>query len=741
MEAIETQVTKINLSQILLDFNRTKKTGTLTVRGSFFTKKIYLNKGEAIFASSTNEHDRLGEVLLKLGKITNSQYATSPELLKETSKKQGAALVEQGFLTPKELILGVQYQVREIIHSLFQLEKAEWEFEEGKLPWQEVMTLHMKMGELIYEGLKRNNNLVRIRREIPDMQAVVQLNSNPSDLLKNIVLDAQDETMLASIDGTRTVSEVIKSSSSNSFDAIKALYVLYSTGFIEEQKENVKNADLTLLQAEAIESYPVNALSEETPEHQSDSASSDTEVDLFSSSETNVQPEVVKQGNGDTTEKGETSESITTTDSMTPAAADVLTGSSSGTIDEPEKTNHVEEIRDRRRYRRFKVEGAEVNGEMLYVKEVKVLDMSIGGIALETDRQVKIGKEYLLNLQDQDKTIAVKVVVVRSTLLQSKADGSGDVIPLYFVGMQFINLSDEKINEIVQFIDNHKVGVHPVVKTNGRMEQRKSNRFQMNVDGKTVLNFQELYKVKVISLNGMLIESSHLLDIEDRLYMKIYLTQDKMIDFVGRVASCSEKGEGDRKRYDIGIEFIEISEEHTEILKKFFVDIKDIQKCDITAVQAETPAREKISAAPRLNTGDADLFILQGRYADAMSIYNELLSKEPDEMYILERIEALATLITNSKDDTRSHDKASGDPVAETTEVKRQRNGGISTNAHAELENLKRKGSPHMNKEPLKGGNKSDGEIITKTKKNGSGPRWYGKLVRRILPGSSDNSS
>ena len=119
-----------SIPRILLYLNRNRKTGTLIIRTPAFTKKIFLIKGDAIFASSTYEDDRLGEMLLKAGKITMEQYDRSVELLKQTGKRQGAILVELGYLAPKDLFWGVKYQVEEIIYSIFQLEDAEYNFEE-----------------------------------------------------------------------------------------------------------------------------------------------------------------------------------------------------------------------------------------------------------------------------------------------------------------------------------------------------------------------------------------------------------------------------------------------------------------------------------------------------------------------------------------------------------------------------------------------------------------------------------
>ena len=199
--------------------------------------------GDAIFASSTYEDDRLGEMLLKAGKITVEQYDNSVEVLKSTGKRQGAIFVELGYLTPKELFWGLKYQVNEIIQSMFLLEDAAYEFREGDIPSQEVIALKMSMGNLIYAGVNRIINWTRIRNEMPDTDSVLKLSEDPLSLFQEIELSSQDKKILSLIDGKKTIKEIINSSWMGSFEALKILYVLWSIGMIEEAAEQEETLD------------------------------------------------------------------------------------------------------------------------------------------------------------------------------------------------------------------------------------------------------------------------------------------------------------------------------------------------------------------------------------------------------------------------------------------------------------------------------------------------------------------
>lgn len=232
----------VSLVKLLVHLNRNRKTGTLSFKTPVFTKEIYLHAGDAIFASSTYEDDRLGEMLLKTDKITVEQYDKSVEILKSSRKRQGAILVELGYITPKDLFWGVKYQVKEIIHSMFLLEDAEYEFREGQIPTQEVITLKMSMGNLIYEGVTKIDNWTRIRNEMPDTDSVLRLSADPLTLFQGIELSPQDRKVLSLIDGKKMIKDVIESSRLGSFEALKILYVLWAIGIIEQA---------TAIQAEA----------------------------------------------------------------------------------------------------------------------------------------------------------------------------------------------------------------------------------------------------------------------------------------------------------------------------------------------------------------------------------------------------------------------------------------------------------------------------------------------------------
>jgi hypothetical protein len=143
------------LSDILEQVRQRKATGTLTVRRDGIVKSIYIKDGQIVFATSSEPHDRLGEILVKAGKISQENMDYALKLYNKSAglKKLGAILVENGLVAPKELFSGLKLQVKDIIFSLFLWRQGDYQFEE-RLP-SDIIQLQINFQELIAEIIQR----------------------------------------------------------------------------------------------------------------------------------------------------------------------------------------------------------------------------------------------------------------------------------------------------------------------------------------------------------------------------------------------------------------------------------------------------------------------------------------------------------------------------------------------------------------------------------------------------------
>ena len=213
---------------------------------------------------------------------------------------------------------------------------------------------------------------------------------------------------------------------------------------------------------------------------------------------------------------------------------------------------------DKRRQPRFVVEG--LHGQMTFSSQVEIINMSLAGVALRLDRRLNIGAEYTLKLEVEDRTVAVKGVIVWAALDEMKKGRLGEDVTVYSAGMKFTDVITSRLAQLLEFIDRNKL--IPDKRLGGV-------RFAVDAAGKALLDVPQPYRVKVISLRGMLIEADRRLETEERCPMEMSLDGRSCLGFTGRIAFCAQVVEGERTVWHMGIEFLEMTPVDRERLDTF----------------------------------------------------------------------------------------------------------------------------------------------------------------------------
>lgn len=106
-------------------------------------------------------------------------------------------------------------------------------------------------------------------------------------------------------------------------------------------------------------------------------------------------------------------------------------------------------IRDKRRYKRLNVKHLNIHGRMAFDHYIKILDMSSGGLLIETDKNWEIGAEHILHVEYDGKQWPIRGYFTWSVLKERKnSEGS---VPLYRAGMKLTSdLHD--IHELLSYI-------------------------------------------------------------------------------------------------------------------------------------------------------------------------------------------------------------------------------------------------------------------------------------------------
>lgn len=241
-------LSELTLPEILQHLRLSKATGVLTVTHGGGKKSLYVKGGRVVFASSNLPNDRLGELLLREGKITVEEYEASIKAISK-GKRQGKALVEMGALSPKDLWEGVQLQVREIVYPMFQWEEGQFHFEDSPAPEKERITVDLDIVDLTLAGLRRVDANGSIQGRFVEGHTVLERVGEPP-----AGLEPYEEHVVNLVDGERSAVEICRDSEIGDNETLKVLYGMQCIGVVRAKGKKVHTLDQDFVPEDTITS-------------------------------------------------------------------------------------------------------------------------------------------------------------------------------------------------------------------------------------------------------------------------------------------------------------------------------------------------------------------------------------------------------------------------------------------------------------------------------------------------------
>ena len=187
--------------------------------------------------------------------------------------------------------------------------------------------------------------------------------------------------------------------------------------------------------------------------------------------------------------------------------------------------------------------------------------MSLTGIAVETDTQLRVGRSYSLALRhghDQPLRLAGTVVWCHlRTLRRSESSGTR---PVYEAGIQFDQALTETASEIARILQATAVIA---------VEKRISGRFTVDMPEPVFVNATQPFEVKTISTVGILIETEVSPPVDAIIGLDLQLG-DATLRARGRVAHVNEApGSVSGRAHRLGVEFLDLPVEDRRTIEEF----------------------------------------------------------------------------------------------------------------------------------------------------------------------------
>jgi hypothetical protein len=215
------------LQDLIAFLGQARWTGVLRLSAPGSERLLTIKDGEVRSAASDSAADRIGEVMVRLG------YVTRPQLEQVLSdappSRVGKAMVERGFLKAHDLYKCLQEQITEIFHGMMLQKEGTFLLIDQELDEKTLAhSLSLSMQGLLMDSIRKIDELAQFRKRIPHGKLYV-VRKKASDGK----LEAEEDQLLAAVDGVRTVIELGQLTKVSEFDATRIVYRLIEGGYVQ----------------------------------------------------------------------------------------------------------------------------------------------------------------------------------------------------------------------------------------------------------------------------------------------------------------------------------------------------------------------------------------------------------------------------------------------------------------------------------------------------------------------------
>lgn len=227
---LESSFRVMELSDLLQWLASARKTGECVMRRDAAARHVYFEAGRIVGASSNEPHLLLGQFLVAQGRIDEEVLLKCMRLQEAAGRSLGALLLEKGHLDRSELDQAVRAKTQETVYGLFDWTDARFRFEQDRRPPCETVRLDLSIDSVMLEGVRRLDELNRIRRQIPTLQVVLHRTERAAD--PAIMASHAARNLYESIDGKRTLAEMVLACRVSEYDACTLLIRLIEGGSV-----------------------------------------------------------------------------------------------------------------------------------------------------------------------------------------------------------------------------------------------------------------------------------------------------------------------------------------------------------------------------------------------------------------------------------------------------------------------------------------------------------------------------
>ncbi|MGH7445387.1 MAG: DUF4388 domain-containing protein [Longimicrobiales bacterium] len=250
--AIEGPLKELSIQDVLQLLDLAHKTGVLTVRSDRWNDEaiIHFSKGTIIFAVRRRSTRRLGQLLIRAGKLTQRELDRALEIQRTNpTRRLAEVLLEMGSIGEEELERQLRFQMEETVYEVMAWTEGYFKFEERSDMSGPRLLARVRVESLLMEGARRIDEWTRLESKVPSPESIPVLAPTADRLDTPLDLRPEEWEVLAHVDGERDIRQIAADLARSAFDVAKTIFGLVSTGVVEVEERYTRISEVQLLAA------------------------------------------------------------------------------------------------------------------------------------------------------------------------------------------------------------------------------------------------------------------------------------------------------------------------------------------------------------------------------------------------------------------------------------------------------------------------------------------------------------
>jgi tetratricopeptide (TPR) repeat protein len=228
--AIKGSLKEASLPDVIQLISMGQKTGILTVTEKEHFGSITFFQGNIVDSYLINRKNRIGEILVASGEMSEAQLDEALEIQKKTGAKIGKILLKEKFVREDTLVTHLRQQIQETIITMMTWENGYFNFEPRYADIDEEL-IAVNPATLLLESARQvDERSSEIPLDILRESSILKPKASPEAVKQ---LSDREQKVYAIIDGEKALEVIIEFSPFDTFDTKEIVSALVDKGYCD----------------------------------------------------------------------------------------------------------------------------------------------------------------------------------------------------------------------------------------------------------------------------------------------------------------------------------------------------------------------------------------------------------------------------------------------------------------------------------------------------------------------------